>query len=321
MTSVHSYSADELVEALPRFLDSLYEIEEYDVAIARKFATKHGLVHSPKRAGRDTRRDLRLLHSGEDPTALNRRLRIAVNKTIGKPTGTAAEYSQGPFRFTMDVEDEAVNISFIYAQHRLDEVAEAARAWLAGECLDAWKNGVGYRFVSSPADEQGLRSADVRNLGVHIHATDSGGSDADVDGIYISISLPIHSGAHPRGIIASTAEERYEVVSHFLIDVLGEQEGSRFTGRYWRNGRRWAQLKRSGNSGNLKLQLTHGSETLLVPKQGLRCDRCGEAWAGYEGDPCPRCAAGSADSAEPPRYRPRSRLLRLFNRGTAEEHA
>lgn len=303
MPKEHRYSSEELVERLPRFLDSLYEIEEYDVAAARALAAEHLLVHTPRHPQYDSPRDLLLLHSEENPVALNRRLRITVGKVLGKPTGGVKEYSSGAFNFTMHVGDKAVEIHFISAEHRLDHIAEAARAWLAGEPFDDWTEGAGYRFVNSPVDEQG-KPTDTRNLGVHVHATDDGHDDADANGTYISISLPIAAGAHPPGVFGNSKEERHEVVRNYLIGELGEEEGSRFTRRYWHDGNRWVSLRGYRGSGNMTLELKHGSDRLLIPKQGQHCERCGENWVGRDGDDCPKCeerdaAAASVLLAEP----------------------
>ena len=296
MPTEHRYSSEELVARLPSFLDSLYEIEEYDVAAARALAAEHLLVHTPRHPQYDSPRDLLLQHSEENPVALNRRLRIAVGKVLGKPTGGVKEYSSGAFNLTMHVGDKVVEIHFISAEHRLDHIAEAARAWLAGESLDVWKEGAGYRFVNSPTDEQG-KPTDTRNLGVHIYATDNGGDGADEDGTYISISLPIAAGAHPPGVFGNTKEERHEVVRNYLIGELGEEEGSRFIRRYWRDGNRWVSLRGYRGGGSMTLELKHGSKTLLIPRQGQHCDRCGESWVGLDGDACPKCEERDAAAA------------------------
>ena len=232
------YTPEEIIAKLPSALTRLDEVDEYDILRMRAVVADEGLVHSSSKFGKSPN-ELRLLHSGHELKSFQRKLNGAINQVLGKPAGTAKQYSTGPFRCMVNVHDDHVSVYFL-PQHSLRILVRAAKSWLDGTPLDVWSEAAGSTLLN-PTEPRIARPFARRR-------------EDD-----LSYSLTLDAGMHPAGAVTRTRPERENALRDHFVVALGEpvvpKEITRAT--TWIRGGREIALVKGLSSGSHNLDFKH----------------------------------------------------------------
>ncbi len=229
----HAYTGDELVARLPTALSRLSEVAEYDIERMRAIALEEGLEHFP-RSRIDDRRSLRLQHS-EDAVGVSRKLRSAISKALGKPTGTDKVYSSGPFICELRV-DDIVTVA-ARPQRSLESVGAAVAAWMSGVPLSEWANAEG-AGIMHPTERL------IRAPLVHERPE------------RMSFAVDLGAGLHPVGVVVNDLPQRRAALAEYFSGLIGEAEvpPPYITERKaWMRGQRQVMLAGYRSGGNHSL--------------------------------------------------------------------
>lgn len=232
----HAYSGDELASRLPAALARLSEVATFDIERMRAIALEEGLEHLP-RPRVDDQRSLRLQHS-EDAAGLSRKLRAAISKAIGKPTGTDKAYSSGPFIFEVRVDDVVIVSS--RPQRSLESIGAAAVAWMTGTPFPEWSDAAG-NGIMHPT-ERLIRAPRV---------TERPGR--------LSFEVDLASGLHPAGAVVNDLPQRRAALAAYFSSLVGEPETPPYITerKAWLRGPRQLMLAGYRSGGNHSLTFIH----------------------------------------------------------------
>ncbi|GAA1232882.1 hypothetical protein JOF42_000759 [Microbacterium phyllosphaerae] len=233
-----AYSCEELVSRLPVTLGRLSEVAEYDVERMRAIAREEGLEHFP-RPRIDDQRALRLQHSDGDAASVARKLRAAIAKVLGKPTGTDKVYSSGPFICELSVRDDLVRVQ-VRPQRSFESIGAAAAAWMSGTPFSEWAEQGG-AAIMHPSDSL-IRAPRV-----------------DERSGRLSFAVELGSGLHPAGLVVNDLPARREALAAYITEQVGEPEAPPYLTqrKAWLRGQRQLMLAGYRGSGNHSLTFTH----------------------------------------------------------------
>lgn len=216
-------AASELLQRIPAFLRRLTELETM---------TEVGVADALAASGLDPRDDfgdrtwLTFDHLGHDDGAsYERRLRLAITRLLGKPTGGARHWDAGCVNVGAVFRDNRVSL-VLHPQFSARNLRTAVERWLDGMEVRAWL--VESRFAEPDAEP----GPDGR-----WPTPDGSASQASVwtrtDGT-TRVTLFMESGVRPPGTKGSTDQERWTDTLAYLADGLGPADRP----GWWRRGSR-----------------------------------------------------------------------------------
>lgn len=204
-----SHSGDELVALIPRFLTGLDGGEVADPVAVRAAAEVVGL-----RPEVEDDPDYIVFPFEGDRDALMRKLRPAISRALGKPSGSLKVWFHGPYEIHVSAYSDGVEV-WLRPQYSILRLRRVAAAWLAGAEVREWLVDSGFVDDGAEPDpggawprlEDGPVSAFVRTGGQSL----------------ASVSFFLEPGVHPPGKPADADDERYAQTVAFLAEELGEE--------------------------------------------------------------------------------------------------
>ncbi|MFT3887630.1 MAG: hypothetical protein QM713_05635 [Arachnia sp.] len=205
------HTADELVTLIPRFLAGLDRHELADPAAVLAEAVAAGLRPEPEEEPSDR---LEFPIGDEDKEALLRRLRPAVTRAIGKPSGGAKVWFQGPYEVHLGGYRDSVEL-WLRPQYSVLRLRQVAAAWLVGAESREWLVGSGFVAPDAEPDVDG-KWPRFAGSPVQPFVRTDGYSP-------VSVSFFMDPGVHPPGKPAAGDDERYAETLAFFAEELGDQ--------------------------------------------------------------------------------------------------
>lgn len=234
---VRDYAAEELLTRLPDFLRRVADADSVDDAAIDEALAAAGLVDAsppddrPRRRSRWVRLEVR---PDEERKPLERKLRAAISRAVGKTSGRDKRWDVGGRSVSMTCLD-AVELE-LAPQLSLSALRRAAAAWLAGEDVRSWL--VEHRFVA-PETEPGDDGAWPRHDDDPARSIVRSGDDGQV-----RVSFFMEAGVRPPGSTAEDDDERFEQTLAFLDEGLGAS----WPMGWWHAGSRSFSIRRQRSS-------------------------------------------------------------------------
>jgi hypothetical protein len=223
----------DLVTRVPDFLRTLARLDSSTPSSIEQALADVGLDGDPQGT-----RDLRQRHqyidltrpADDDPEGFQRRLRSAITKRLGKPSGTDKRWDVGGWSVTMSCRAELVSLS-LHAQFSMSDLRRAAAAWLDGDRVDEWLVEHGFVDEGARPDDRGRWPRSKDSLTRAIVTTRETGETR--------VHFFMEPGIRPPGTKSANDDERFQQTLEFLSEIPGAS-----TGGAWRRNSRSFSIRR-----------------------------------------------------------------------------
>ncbi|MFK0402722.1 hypothetical protein ACIQTT_10360 [Microbacterium sp. NPDC090225] len=219
------YSPDHLLTAIPALIDDLWRRESRDADAILAAFEANGL------AGDDVRPELaerhpyvHLVFTAEPDAGFERRLRAAVTKRVGKPSGTDKHWNLGHLTAAVTATNRSLGLS-LSPEYSATELRDAAADWLQGAEATAWATRHRYLDDRSPLDRAADSPPRFFPSAVRVHLDASPGPRA---------TFFMAAGTRAPGTRPDDDDARLASVEQYLTEALGPTEGP---GRWVRENR------------------------------------------------------------------------------------
>lgn len=217
-----AYRPEDLLARIPDYLERVSSLKSRDVDSLADAARAAGLDPFDGRRGLSPdhiHQRLQLPIEGETDPTFERRLRTAVTRRLGKPSGTDKHWDVGLHEATVLVRASVSVI--LHPAYSLEELRAAALEWLDGAEWSAWLDEQGY------ARSEGAGPTLSR---ASVHERDD----------RRSVTLFLEAGARVRDSKPADDDESFALTLGYLGDALGES----VTSGVWVRGRRSFSIRR-----------------------------------------------------------------------------
>ncbi|MCK2030062.1 hypothetical protein [Microbacterium galbinum] len=219
------YSPDHLLTAIPALIDDLWRRESRDADAILAAFEANGL------AADDVRPELSSLHpyahlvfTAEPDAGFERRLRAAITKRVGKPSGTDKHWNLGHLTATVTATNRSLGLR-LSPEYSAIELRDAAADWLQGAEATAWAARHRYLDDRSPLDRAADSPPRFFPSAVRVYLDASPGPRA---------TFFMAPGTRAPGTRPDDDDARLASVEQYLTEALGPAEGA---GRWVRENR------------------------------------------------------------------------------------
>ncbi|MBZ2195082.1 hypothetical protein [Occultella gossypii] len=226
----------DLIARIPDFLQTLARLDSSMPASIEQALADAGLDEV---ADRDPRRNAvrRHQHIGfdrsgdDDPDAFQRRLRGAITRKVGKPSGTDKRWDVGGWAVLASCRARSVSLS-LHAQFSMSDLRRAAGAWLAGAEVGQWLVEHGFVDADARPDDEGRWPRSEHSLTRAFVTSRATGETR--------VHFFMEPGIRPPGAKSANDDERFQQT----LEFLGEIPGAASTGGTWRRNSRSFSIRR-----------------------------------------------------------------------------
>lgn len=198
MTQLHQYGQDQLLETLPSLVKKIGESMSHSNSTIINAVESLDLSPAPyaRKPWRELQKypTIRFEAETELDGTFERKLRAAVTKHVGKPSGTNKAWNLGAYEISFNLRPQAV-ILHLVPQYSLETLRAAAAEFLAGVEIESW-----------------LAKYDFTSPSVHVSPTRT------------SITLSMAAAVKPPDTKPASDDENLDNTRHYLRAVLGESQ-------------------------------------------------------------------------------------------------
>ncbi|WP_163543337.1 hypothetical protein [Occultella kanbiaonis] len=226
----------DLIARIPDFLQALARLDSSTPASIERALAGAGLDEA---ADREAHRDVlpRHQHIGfvrsgdDDPEAFQRRLRGAITRKVGKPSGTDKRWDVGGWAVQVSCRARSVSLS-LHAQFSMSDLRRAATAWLDGAEVGQWLVEYGFVDAGARPDDEGRWPRSEHSLTRAFVTTRATGETR--------VRFFMEASIRPPGTKSANDDERFQQTLEFLGEATGapRQDGA------WRRNSRSFSIRR-----------------------------------------------------------------------------
>ncbi|CAM3275001.1 hypothetical protein OCAE111667_01185 [Occultella aeris] len=207
----------DLVARIPDFLQTLARLDSSAPSAIEQALADSGLDGAAdwprNREVPETHQHIDLVRPGDDdPEAFQRRLRAAITRKVGKPSGTDKRWDVGGWAVTMSCHAGLVSLG-LHAQFSMSDLRRAASAWLDGAVVEQWLVEHGFVDAGARPDDRGRWPRAKHSLTrASITSRETGET---------RVHFFMEAGIRPPGTKSANDDERFQQTLEFLGDVTG----------------------------------------------------------------------------------------------------